>query len=146
MLKTTPAALVLTALLIAPAQAEDKHGSDKEKSELTSLVDKTPEKGLKMTKAETVLFVDDLHCKTCAKKISGKLYAVKSVAKVRTHVKKDYAIVTPQKSKQLDIEKLWKASQDAGFQPLRLVGPAGIYVPDAETKAPVKQELAKQAA
>ncbi|MEM9351432.1 MAG: heavy-metal-associated domain-containing protein [Planctomycetota bacterium] len=146
MLRIIPTAFLLSALLLTPANAEDKHGSDKEASELTSLVNKTPEKGLKMAKTETVLFVDDLHCKTCAKKISGKLYAVKSVAKVRTHVKKDYAIVTPQKSKQLDIEKLWKASQDAGFQPLRLVGPAGVYVPDTETKAPVKAEPAKQAA
>ena len=122
----TPAVILLLAFACGNATAETKPAA-------------APEKGVKMAKTETVVFVEDLHCKSCAKKIAGKLYAVKSVAKVRTHVEKNYAIVTPQKGKELDAAKLWKASQKAGFQPTRLVGPTGVYLPDPKTKAPVKE-------
>ncbi|MCG8448189.1 MAG: heavy-metal-associated domain-containing protein [Pirellulales bacterium] len=92
-------------------------------------------KKLKVTPQETALFVADLHCKTCAKKVAGKIYGVKGVKRVRTNVKEDVAIITPQKKKRLDVNALWKAAQAAGFPPVKLVGPAGTYVADPKTKA-----------
>ncbi len=100
-----------------------------------------PTTTLKIAATDTVIYVGDMHCKTCAKKISRKLYAVKSVVKVRTDVKADVAIITPQQKKTLDTGALWSAAQQAGFQPLKLVGPAGTFTPDPETKAP--QRLAE---
>ena len=96
---------------------------------------------IKIKKAphETVIFVDDLHCKNCAKKMARKLYAVKGVVKVRTDLKADVAIVTPQKKKQLDPLALWKAAKTAGFPAIKLVGPDGTYLPNPETKAAEKQ-------
>ena len=91
---------------------------------------------LPIGKADTVIIVDDLHCKHCAKKVSGRLYTVKGVMKVRTDVKADVAIVTPQKNKKLSTKALWSAAQKAGFQPTSLEGPAGKFVADAKTKGP----------
>lgn len=95
-------------------------------------------KKLKVGPKETALFVGDMHCKTCAKKVAGKLYAVKGVMKVRTNVKEDVAIITPQQKKQPNVNDLWKAAQTAGFPPVKLFSPQGNYVPDPKTKAAMK--------
>ena len=44
--------------------------------------------------------------------------------RVRTSVKLDAAVVTPQAKKKLDAAAAWAALQAAGYQPTRLVGPA----------------------
>ena len=93
-----------------------------------------PKTELKIAPQETVIYVGDLHCKHCAKKIASKLYAVKGVTKVRTDIKADVAIVTPQQKKQLDPLALWSATQKSGFPALKLVGPTGTYVWNAKTK------------
>lgn len=95
-------------------------------------------KTLKVAKGETLVFFEDLHCATCAKKVTGRLFKVKGVMRVRTNVKLDVAVVTPQAKKPFDAETAWKALQEAGYQPTRLDGPAGVYLADAETKAPVR--------
>ncbi len=93
----------------------------------------------KIAPNETAIYVGSLHCKTCAKKISRKLFAVKGVMKVRTDLKANLAIVTPQKKKKLDPLALWTAAQASGFPAIKLVGPAGTYLPHPETKAAQKQ-------
>jgi len=100
---------------------------------------------LKKAPTETVIYVKSLHCKTCAKKIARKLFAVKGVTKVRTDLKANLAIVTPQKKKQLDPLALWSAAKASGFPAIKLVGPAGTYLPNAETKAAEKQADTKTA-
>ncbi|NOY28911.1 MAG: heavy-metal-associated domain-containing protein [Planctomycetes bacterium] len=94
---------------------------------------------LKKAPNETVIYVGSLHCKTCAKKITRKLYAVKGVTKVRIDLKANLAIVTPQKKKKLDPLALWTAAQASGFPAIKLVGPTGTYLPHPETKAAQKQ-------
>ena len=98
-----------------------------------------PEKVLANTKLklgahETAIYVGDMHCGHCAKKIAGKLYAVKGVVKVRTDVKADVAVVTPQKKKKLDPAALWAAAAKSGFPATKLIGPSGTYVLDKESK------------
>jgi len=100
---------------------------------------------LKMAPTETVIYVNSLHCKTCAKKIARKLFAVKGVTKVRTDLKANLAIITPQKKKQLDPLALWSAAKASGFPAIKLVGPTGIYLPNAETKEAEKQADTKTA-
>ena len=78
-------------------------------------------------KAQTSIFVDDLHCKKCAKKIARKLYAVPGVVKVQTNLKKDVAVVTPETGKLLSPVVLWETVEDAGFKPVKLVSPSGTY-------------------
>ena len=93
---------------------------------------------LKMAPTDTLIYVGDMHCGHCAKKIASKLYAVKGVVKVRTDVKADIAIITPQKKKTLDPLALWSAANASGFPALKLVGPTGTYVVDADKKTAKK--------
>ncbi|TWU28086.1 heavy-metal-associated domain-containing protein [Bythopirellula polymerisocia] len=91
-------------------------------------------KALKMAPAETAIFVGDMHCGNCAKKVARKLYAVKGVTKVRTDLKIDVAIVTPQQNQQLDAKALWAAAEKSGILPIKLIGPAGVIEADEEAK------------
>lgn len=93
---------------------------------------------IKLAPHETAIYVGDMHCATCAKKISGKLFRVKGVMKVRTNVKQHVAIVTPQSKKVVDVKAAWKAVQAAGFEPVKLVGPEGTFFSDEKSKEPVK--------
>ena len=97
---------------------------------------------IKLAPNETAIYVGDMHCATCAKKISGKLFRVKGVMKVRTNVKQHVAIVTPQSKKVVDVKAAWKAVQSAGFEPTKLVGPEGSFTADEKSKEPVKAEAA----
>ena len=93
---------------------------------------------IKLAPNETAIYVGDMHCATCAKKISGKLFRVKGVMKVRTNVKQHVAIVTPQSKKVVDVKAAWKAVQSAGFEPSKLIGPEGTFVSEEKSKEPVK--------
>jgi copper chaperone CopZ len=100
---------------------------------------------LKLAANEVAIYVDDMHCSNCAKKIAGKLYRVKGVVKVRTSVKQNLAIVTPQAKKQVDSKAAWAAVQKAGFKPTKLIGPQGTFVADEKTKQPQKVAEAEPA-
>jgi copper chaperone CopZ len=97
---------------------------------------KAPE--LKLAANEVALYVSDMHCAGCAKKIASKLYRVKGVVKVRTYLKQNLAIVTPQAKKQIDVKAAWVAVQKAGFKPTKMIGPHGTFVADEKTKEPLK--------
>jgi Cu+-exporting ATPase len=94
---------------------------------------------VKLGENETAIYVTKMHCPTCAKKIAAKLYRVKGVMKVKTDVKKNLAIVTPQSKKQVDVKAAWAAVQAAGFKPAKLIGPQGTYVAQEKSKEPVEQ-------
>jgi|GEM_PF-1648244 len=145
---------VVSAQAAAPAASAT--GTPKKEtaaSPATSASAKAPAKPktkLKLAANDTVIYVGDLHCKHCAKKIASKLFAVKGVVKVRTDLKADVAIVSPQAKKKLDPLALWKAAQTSGFPAVKLVGPTGTYVANAKTKAAEllptkKQQVVKQA-
>ena len=55
-----------------------------------------PKTTLKVAKTDMVMYVGDLHCKHCAKSLTGKLYTVKGVKTVRADIKADVAVITPQ--------------------------------------------------
>ena len=94
----------------------------------------TPKTKLKSNKNDTLIYVDEMHCGHCAKKITSKLYAVKGVVLVRTDIKAGLAIITPQNKKKLDPLALWSAAHKSGFPAMRLVGPTGTYIHNAKTK------------
>jgi copper chaperone CopZ len=93
---------------------------------------------LKLAPGETAIYITNMHCPTCAKKIAGKLYRVKGVMKVKTDVKKNLAVVTAQSKKQIDPKAAWTAVRQAGFKPAKLIGPQGTFIAD-EKLNPVKQ-------
>ena len=113
-------------------------------STLVQAADETPlseskdipavKKALKMGPTETAIFVGDMHCKNCAKKVARKLYAVKGVTKVRTDLKVDVAIVTPQRNQELDSKALWAAAEASGILPIKLISPSGVIEADEEAK------------
>jgi copper chaperone CopZ len=87
---------------------------------------------------EVAIYIGDMHCNNCAKKIAAKLYRVKGVVKVRTSVKENLAVVTPQAKKQIDPKAAWAAVAKAGFEPTKLVSPQGTYLANEKTKEPEK--------
>jgi copper chaperone CopZ len=95
-------------------------------------------KALKVAPGDTVVFFEDLHCATCAKKVTGQLFKQKGVLRVRTSVKLDAAVVTPQAKKAINPAAAWKALQTAGYQPALLDGPDGTFAPHGDEKQPQK--------
>jgi copper chaperone CopZ len=75
----------------------------------------------------TWIFVDDMHCANCAKKIARKLYTVNGVVNVQANVSKNFAVITPQAGKTLSPRALWNAVELAKFKPVKLQGPYGVY-------------------
>jgi copper chaperone CopZ len=122
------AAAVFAHALVA---AEPAAGPDAEAIAATK-------KALKVAPGETVVFFEDLHCATCAKKVTGQLFKQKGVLRVRTSVKLDAAVVTPQAKKALNPAAAWKALQTAGYQPTLLDGPEGTFAPHGVEKQPQK--------
>ena len=118
---------LLLCLCAVPAIAEDKPLS--ESTDIPAV-----KKALKMQNGETAIFVGDMHCANCAKKVARKLYGVKGVMKVRTDIKVDVAIVTPQRNKQLDAKALWAAAEASTILPIKLISPAGVIEADAKAK------------
>lgn len=117
----------LLCLLALPAFAAEQPLS--ESTDIAAV-----KKALKMREGETAIFVGDMHCAGCAKKVARKLYGVKGVVKVRSDIKIDVAIVTPQQNKQLDPKALWAATEKSGIMPVKLIGPAGVIEADAEAR------------
>ena len=126
MLRLPFVALLLFGLAIAPTQAADSPPQPAKAA------------AVKLAPGETAIYITNMHCPTCAKKIAGKLYRVKGVMKVKTDVKKNLAVVTAQSKKQIDPKAAWTAVRQAGFKPAKLIGPQGTFVAD-EKLNPVKQ-------
>lgn len=123
---------LLLCLASVPALADEKPLS--ESTDIPAV-----KKALKMRDNETAIFVGNMHCAGCAKKVARKLYGVKGVVKVRSDLKIDVAIVTPQHNRQLDPKALWAATEKSGILPVKLIGPAGVIEADAEAKEAAKK-------
>ena len=74
----------------------------------------------------TAIYVTDLHCDNCAKKLASKLYAVPGVVQVKANVPKDVAFVIHQKTKDPQPLALWEATETAGFQVVKLQSPTVV--------------------
>jgi copper chaperone CopZ len=75
----------------------------------------------------TTIYVQDMHCGECAKKIARKLYALPGVVEVRADVAKNIAYVVPQKDKTVTSKACWEAVESAGFRVVKLECPQGTY-------------------
>ena len=91
---------------------------------------------LKLAPGQSAVFVKNMHCAGCARKIARKLYGVKGVVKVQTNVKANRTIVTPQAKKKVSATAIWSAVKKAGFPPTKLVNSDGTYLPHPKTGAP----------
>ena len=75
----------------------------------------------------TTVYVKEMHCESCARRMAGKLFAVKGVVKVQASVKKRLLLITPQAGKSLSARALWDAVVAGEGEPLKLVGPSGTF-------------------
>ena len=73
------------------------------------------------------LYVKDMHCQTCAKKIASKLYEIPGVVKVSTDVKKGLAVIVPEQTRQPSPKAMWEAVEAATFEPIKLACSSGTY-------------------
>jgi len=75
----------------------------------------------------TAIYVTDMHCVDCAKKVAGKLYTVPGVVQVKANVPKDVAFVVHQKDKDPQPQALWEAVEAAGFEVVKLQTPTAVF-------------------
>ena len=75
----------------------------------------------------SVVYVSDMHCAHCAKKIASSLYTVAGVSSVQTNVKQGTALITPSRGKALSPRALWEAVENVEFTPVKLIGPSGSF-------------------
>lgn len=84
--------------------------------------------------------LDTLHCPSCAKQISRNLYRTPGVMRVRADLKKDQIWITAQPKKQLDLARVWQATQLKDAKPVELrIGARTFVAKDFEKK---KEEVA----
>jgi Cu+-exporting ATPase len=75
----------------------------------------------------TWVFVKDMHCENCAKKIARRLYTLPGVVKVQTNVKQNFAVITPESGKNVSPRAVWEAVEAAKFQPVKIQAPSGVF-------------------
>ena len=75
----------------------------------------------------TVIFVEDLHCKHCAKRLARKLFTVAGVKTVKANVEQDFAVVIPETRKTLSPLALWEAAEAAKFKVIRIETPIQTF-------------------
>lgn len=66
------------------------------------------------------IYVEDLHCKSCASRAARKLFAVPGVMKVQWNLKADRLTVTIQPKKTVAAKTLWNATIAGEMTPVEL--------------------------
>ena len=77
--------------------------------------------------AATTISIKGMHCQGCAKKVVAILQKIPGVAEAQVDAKKGTALVKPGGSKLPSPKAQWEAVEKAGFKPLRLAGPYGVF-------------------
>lgn len=75
----------------------------------------------------TTISVEGMHCAGCASKVAGKLQAVAGVNKAQVDAAKAVAVVSAKPNAAPSPRALWQAVEKAGYEPTKLVGPAGTF-------------------
>ncbi len=75
----------------------------------------------------TKISVEGMHCPSCAKKIVAELKAVSGVADVKVNVKEELLTVSTKPKQNPSPRALWEAIEKAGYKPVKLEGPFGIF-------------------
>jgi copper chaperone CopZ len=86
-----------------------------------------PSAALAASPEPTTVYVKELHCENCARKVAGKLFAVKGVVKVQASVEKKLLLITPQAGKAVSPRGIWEAVVAGEAEPTKLVGPDGTF-------------------
>lgn len=76
---------------------------------------------------QTVITVEKLDCKCCAKKLATKLQAVAGVQKVEADLETKTLTVTPKAQVVVSPKALWEAVEKGADTPKKLTGPNGTF-------------------
>ena len=68
-----------------------------------------------------------MHCAGCAKKMAARLQALPQVAEVKFKVESNLLMVVPKPQQLPSPRAQWEAVEKAGYQPIALKGPFGVF-------------------
>lgn len=77
--------------------------------------------------APTTISIPDLHCASCAKKVTTRLTTLAGVEKAEADVKAKTITVTPKVGALLSPKAVWEAVELAEQVPTKLSGPSGTF-------------------
>jgi Cu+-exporting ATPase len=83
--------------------------------------------------APTTLTVEGMQCPSCARKIAARLNAVPGVATVQANVAASTLTVGARAGQTPSPRALWEAVEQAGYKPVKLEGPAGMFTARPQT-------------
>ena len=75
----------------------------------------------------TAIYIKNLHCEGCAKRLRARLYKVPDVLKVSTNLKQGVAVITPTQGTSVSLKALWEAAETEKFQVSKVSGPQGVF-------------------
>ena len=75
----------------------------------------------------TVIEVETMHCDDCAREIASHLYRVPGVVGVSTNLDAQRVFIDPQQNIDPAPRAMWEAIESAGYEPVRLAGPFGVF-------------------
>lgn len=81
----------------------------------------------------TSLYVKNMHCEGCAKRLRTRLYKLPNVLKVTTDVKQGIAIITPSTGKDVSTKTVWDAAENEKFNVIKIADRSGTH-----TKKPLR--------
>jgi copper chaperone CopZ len=85
----------------------------------------TPENAIKV-------FIPNMHCESCAKKIRSRLFTVKGVSRVVTWLQHDLAVIEPVKGQSVSSKAIWDALEQGKFEVDRIETPQGVIAKKPE--------------
>lgn len=72
------------------------------------------------------VYIPNMHCESCAKKIRSRLFTVKGVSRVVTWVKNDLAVIEPAPGKVVSPKAIWDTLEKGKFEVDRIETPQGV--------------------
>lgn len=83
--------------------------------------------------AVTTISVEGMHCASCASKVTRRLQAVKGVAAAKADAQSSTAWATAKAGTAPSPKALWEAVEQAGYKPVKLMGPGGTFTTKPKT-------------
>lgn len=77
--------------------------------------------------ANTIVSVPEMHCPSCAKKMTNEILKVQGVGQVAANIEGKTMIVTPKSGAAPSPRQIWEAVEKSGYVPARLTGPSGDF-------------------
>lgn len=136
-----PLSLIAIGMLLMTNDAMARSGTKSSSSNSSSSViaSSSVDTPVVLPAGKFVIDLEEIHCASCAKKLSRKLYAVKGVSKVETDVKKNQATVYLPKEQTIEPKTLWLAAIEGKTKPTEL-----RYLDQTVTAEQMKQILAAE--